>query len=759
MPHVNVTIPQTGKYATSNLYGFFSIEIDKGENSIQIWAAGFEKKIINIDIQKDYEISVYLKPEDELKEVKIKGKKNQPLSENPQMSQINIPIRQIKDMPVLFGEKDVLKVIQLMPGVQKGSEGNSGIYVRGGGPDQNLIILDDAPVYNAYHLFGFFSLFNGDALKSVELTKGGFPARYGGRLSSVIEMQMKEGNRSKLKGEGGIGIISSRLTLEGPIKNEKTTFLVSGRRTYIDVLTQPIIRLATQGTVSTGYFFYDLNAKINHEFSTKNRLYISGYLGRDKFYAHAKEFEFSSKNTLSWGNGTVSARFNHLYSPRLFSNSSLIYSNFDFQIGSTQTSYNFSSQKNDTFSIRYFSGIRDFTLKHDFDYFPSADHHFKMGGIIILHQFRPGAINIRASFDSSFNFSNSKTIPAVETGLYIEDIWKINHKLRINPGFRVSIFNTSSKTYIKPEPRFSGSYLIKKDISFKASYALMNQYIHLLTNTGIGLPTDLWVPTTTRVSPQQSQQIAAGIAKDYDPWDMTFTIEGYYKTMKNIVGYKEGASFIDIGDAFDQNSAYGRTWEDVVTQGKGWSYGAEFLAQKKTGKLSGWIGYTLSWTQLQFPDLNFGKKYFARYDRRHDISLVGFYSISKNLKVSLVWVYGTGNAITLPLQDMSVISHIPGQSIPSSLQNGNFPYQTFQTEYYGLKNSQRMAPYHRMDWGIQYSKKVKWGIQTWEFSIYNVYNRLNPFFYYLETRASGIVTLKQISLFPAIPSISYHFVF
>lgn len=757
LPHVLVQGPigQT----SSNLYGFFSISVKPGSNTLTFSGPGYQKIQMIFEIQKDTEVAIELIPDDELREVTIKGKKNQPVSENPQMSQINIPIRQIKDVPMLFGEKDVLKVIQLLPGVQKGSEGSSGIYVRGGGPDQNLIILDDAPVYNAYHLFGFFSLFNGDALKSVELTKGGFPARYGGRLSSVIEMQMKDGDRKKLRGEGGVGLISSRLTLEGPIKNDKTTFLVSGRRTYVDVLTQPFIKLATQGSVSTGYYFYDLNAKIHHDFSSKDKLYISGYLGRDKFYANVKEFDFSARNSLSWGNSTLSARFNHLYNARLFSNTSLIFSNFDFLIGASQTTFNAQTLRNDTFSIKYFSGIRDWTLKHDFDYLPTADHHIKTGGLIIFHKFRPGAINIRSSLDTAFNFSKTNDIPGIEGGIYIEDVWKVNDKIRINPGFRLSLFAANPKIYIRPEPRFSGSYMIKKDLSVKASYAMMNQYIHLLTNTGIGLPTDLWVPTTSRILPQQSSQVAAGIAKDYMPWDMAFTVEGYYKTMKNIVGYKEGASFIDIGDAFDQNSNYGRTWEDVVTQGKGWSYGLEFLAQKKTGKISGWVGYTLSWTQLQFADLNFGRKFYARYDRRHDISVVGFYTIKKNLKASFTWVYGTGNAITLPLQDMSVIGHIPGQSIPGSILTGTFPFMAFQTQYYGPKNSNRMAPYHRMDLGVQYSKKTKWGMGIWEFSIYNLYSRLNPFFYYLETNRNGIVVLKQLSLFPAIPSVSYNFRF
>jgi hypothetical protein len=746
---VSVYVPGTSTGTASNNYGFYSLTLPAADSlSIAFSYVGYRQELRNVSLQKNVELNIDLQSGTQLQEVVIQGERQERVSQSVQMSTIDIPIAQIKSVPALMGEKDVLKVLQLMPGVQKGSEGNSGIYVRGGGPDQNLIILDDAVVYNAYHLFGFFSLFNGDALKSVELTKGGFPARYGGRLSSVIDMNMKEGNKEKLHGEGGIGLISSRLTLEGPLKKGKSSFLISGRRTYADLLIRPFMPKGEAG----GYYFYDLNTKVNYDFGRKNKLYLSGYFGQDRFHYRLNEGGSRVKAGFNWGNATTTLRWNHLFNEKLFANTSFVFSNYRFKI--------FSHEKgsNSSYDLDYRSSIRDFSLKYDWDYLPNPSHSIKFGVLATAHRFRPSALVVKDA-DINQHKKAVKNIDVVESGIYVEDTYRPFDKLKINAGFRLSNFATRDRQYWRPEPRLSAAFNIKEDLALKASYAWMNQYIHLISNTGIGLPTDLWVPSTPRVAPQQSQQVAAGIAKDFTEQGIGITLEGYYKKSNNILGYKEGASFLLIDDL---ESAQEVNWEDNVTAGQGWSYGMELLVQKKFGRFSGWLGYTLSWTQLQFDSLNFGKKYYARYDRRHDISLVGIYKISPRITLSGTWVYGTGNAITLPTGEYQASGH--NAQVRSNNQGYPGYYQWAGSYYndYGPKNSFRMAAYHRMDIGIQFHKQKKWGERTWELSVYNAYNRKNPFFYYIsseEKNGKSKSVLNQITLFPIIPSFTYSFKF
>lgn len=761
---VNVYLPGTTTGTTTNTYGFYSLTL-LTQDSIKLAYSfvGYETTVRTLSLRADQTRNVLLTPGRLLTEVDVKaGPAVEKVSESARMSTIDIPVAQIKKIPAFLGEKDVLKVLQLMPGVQKGSEGQTGIYVRGGGPDQNLIILDDAVVYNASHLFGFFSVFNGDAIKSVELIKGGFPARYGGRLSSVIDLNMKDGNREKLHGEGGIGLIASRLMLEGPLtKNKKASFLISGRRTYLDVLAAPLIRAQSGGTTTAGYYFYDLNAKANYDFSPKDKLYLSGYFGRDRFYATDK-----SQNTdtgLSWGNATGTLRWNHLFNQKLFANLSLIFSDYKFQISSVEKS----TQGTDTYSLQYNSGIRDFSLKYDVDYYPSPQHSVRAGIQSIYHRFTPSAVVLQnAGINQSIN--NVDNIDVLESGIYAEDTWRPSSRLRVNAGLRLSYFQHKAVSYVRPEPRISAAFTIKPDLSVKASYAMMNQYVHLLSNTGIGLPTDLWVPTTDRVKPQQSQQVALGIAKDITgnslfTKDLTLTVEGYYKTMNNIINYKEGASFLLINDPTSANSV---RWEDNVTAGRGWSYGVEFFLQKKVGRFSGWAGYTLSWTQWQFAELNNGQPYYPRYDRRHDVSLVGIYELNKRITLSAVWVYGTGNALTIPS------GRYDTYRASNTLVYGGSPgvLQTFfqnprTTDDYGTqKNSFRAEPYHRFDFGIQFHKQKKHHERTWEISFYNLYNRRNPFFYRLESVAATATepartALFRYSVFPIVPAFSYNFKF
>ena len=756
---VNVYLPGTTTGTTTNTYGFYSLTLP-AQDSVRLAYSfvGYETLARTVGLRTNTTLNVLLTPGRTLSEVDVKaGRTEEKVSESVQMSRIDVPVAQIKKIPAFLGEKDVLKVLQLMPGVQKGSEGQTGIYVRGGGPDQNLIILDDAIVYNANHLFGFFSVFNGDALKSVELTKGGFPARYGGRLSSVIELNMKDGNRDKLHGEGGIGLIASRLVLEGPLtKSKKGSFLVSGRRTYLDVLAAPLIRAQSDGKTNAGYYFYDLNAKANYDFGQKDKVYLSGYFGRDRFYARSTGE--STDVGLSWGNATGTLRWNHLFSQKLFSNLSLIYSDYKFQISSDEKN----SQGTDIFSLRYSSGIRDFSLKYDLDFYPSPQHSVRAGIQSIYHRFTPSAVVLKNTDINQLSL-NVDNIDVVESGVYAEDTWRPTDRLRVNGGLRLSSFQQKAVSYFRPEPRLSAAYNLRPDLSVKASYALMNQYVHLLSNTGIGLPTDLWVPTTDRVKPQQSQQVAIGVAKDFPNKGLALTVEGYYKSMSNIINYKEGASFLLLNDP---TSADKVRWEDNVTTGRGWSYGAEVLLQKKVGRFSGWVGYTLSWTQWQFPELNGGRPFYPRYDRRHDVSVVGIYELSKRITLSGTWVYGTGQALTVPVGRYE--TYQPGSTFvyngTNPLVQSLFGNSRSINDYGREKNAFRAEAYHRFDVAIQFHKQLKHHERTWEFSLYNAYNRRNPFFYQIESvnQGQGKPTrtgLFRYSVFPIVPAFSYNFKF
>ncbi|MCE6987940.1 TonB-dependent receptor [Dyadobacter sp. CY323] len=760
LPGVNVYLPNSTTGTLTNTYGFYSITIPKSDSvSVSYSFVGYAGQELRIPATADQQVNVTLSAANQLDEVLVSGRRqDEKVSESVQMSQIEVPIAQIKKIPAFFGEKDVIRVLQLMPGVQKGTEGQTGLYVRGGGPDQNLIILDDAVVYNASHLFGFFSVFNSDALKSVELTKGGFPARYGGRLSSVVEMNMKEGSKEKLHGEGGIGLISSRLTLEGPLARKKSSFLISARRTYIDVLAAPLIAQQQTGyssKVKPGYFFYDLNAKVNYDFGPKNKVYLSGYFGQDRFHIREKSENSENRSGLNWGNATATLRWNHLINQKLFVNTSLIYSHFNFNIFSNDKDFE-KGQVVDEFSLKYNSLIRDYSLKTDFDYYLNAKHSIKFGAQVTSHRFVPSALALEGDFTEEDIDIQAQPINTLEAGAYVEDTWQPFTALKLNAGFRLSLFQTKTKTYVRPEPRFSAAWKLATDFSMKASYANMNQYVHLLSNTGLGLPTDLWVPTTDKVAPQQSSQVAFGFAKDLQKPGLALTLEGYYKNMNNIISYKEGSSFISL----DGDNANELNWEDNVTSGKGWSYGAEFMVQKKSGKLSGWVGYTLSWTKWKFPELNFGETFYPRYDRRNDISVVGIYELSKRITLSATWVYGTGNALTLPVSKYSTF----GNHYVSNLFGYPGSFGNVTTEY-GKKNSFRAEPYHRMDVAIQFHKKKKRHERTWEFGLYNAYNRRNPFFYNLDTKedksnpGQRVNVLTRYSLFPVLPSFSYNFKF
>lgn len=732
---------------TSNKYGFYSLTLPADSVKLVFSFVGYQPIETHFYLNKDSEMDVGLEGVVELDEIVISGKEE--IEEITQMSKINIPVDQIKAMPALLGEVDVLKVLQLLPGIQSGTEGSSGLYIRGGGPDQNLILLDGVPVYNASHLFGFFSVFNADAINNVELIKGGFPARYGGRLSSVIDITMKEGNNEKLRGEGAIGLVSSKLTLEGPIKNERTTFLFSGRRTYIDLLARPLIKSATDGDEIAGYYFYDLNGKINHKFSNRDRVYLSGYFGNDDAYSRFSEnYELDDHSVssedefrLAWGNIIAAARWNHVFNPKFFSNLTLTYSRYRFDVSQyyAEERIYVDSVDSEEESISYFSGIRDFGAKIDFEFIPDPNHYIRFGVNAINHTFNPGILSFQSSVQSDTTVGSFRTT-ANEFAAYLEDDIRVSDNLKINAGFHVSAFSVGDEFYTSFQPRVAARYLLNNGLSIKGSYAQMAQFIHLLTNSGIGLPTDLWLPATERVAPQEAHQFALGLAKTIKK-HYEVSLEAYYKEMEGLIEYKEGASFLNVdGD-----------WQDKVETGRGDSYGVELFVQKKTGKFTGWLGYTLSWSNRQFDNLNFGRWFPYRFDRRHDISITGVFKVNDHIDVSGAWVYGTGNSITLPSS-----RYIDYSSVRALLFNDFIPDGV---KYYDRRNGYRMRSYHRLDLSIGFSKQKKWGVRKWTIGTYNTYSTRNPFFIDVHRDFEGNRRFIQYSLFPIIPAISYSFKF
>ena len=728
----------------TNSYGYFSIEIPATNDTITLKASysgylDFSKKLL---LSKNLQINILLdidKGQQEIETIEIIGEdKFRDAVEKTQMSVDKLDYREIKTVPVLFGETDLIKVLQLKPGVQSGSEGTAGLYVRGGGPDQNLILLDEALVYNAAHLFGFFSIFNSDAIKNVELYKGDFPAQYGGRLSSVLDIKMREGNKNKFSGTGGVGLIASRLTLEGPIQKGKSSFIVSGRRTYFDLITRQINR-ANEGNSNFNpipdYYFYDLNVKANYEISEKDRIFVSGYFGRDVFQFAGNNGNFNFD--FDWGNTTGTIRWNHIFSPKLFLNTTAIYSDYQYKIRNRFASFLFNIGSN----------IKDYSIKNDFDYLHSEKHHIRFGTQFTHHFFEVARIRF-ASEDNRVNFNSGNGFEASEMGVYVNDDVKLSEQWRLNVGLRASGFLQKKTFYAGLEPRAAIRYKIDDKTSVKASFAQMYQYVHLLSNSGATLPTDIWYPSNEVVRPQLSRQIAAGVSHLLKENKFLFTAEAYYKQMQNQIDFKDGAQLF-VNDNLNGEFVFGR----------GWGYGVELYVEKKTGKLTGWIGYTLSWTKRQFADssngnapINFGRAFFPRYDRRHDLSVVLMYNLNEKWTFAFNWVVGNNNWVTIPQGRFGV----------QGVNGANF---TLGNDF-GLRNNYQMPMYHRSDFNIIRKFKPRRGESDLTFSIYNLYNRRNAFIIYYEpvdeNATVGFTTqfrARQLALFPMIPTLTYNFKF
>lgn len=746
---IGATISVVGqqKAVSSNQYGFYSLTLEEGSYQLSVAHVSYLTRQLDVALRENRELNFNLAARSTgMSEVVVYSRRRDGNIKNAQMGRIDLSVTQIKNIPALLGEVDVLRAIQLLPGVRNAGEGNAGFYVRGGGPDQNLIMLDDAVVYNTGHLFGFFSIFNSDAIKNTSLIKGGMPAQYGGRLSSVLDIAMKDGNVNSYQGEGGIGLIASRFSVQGPVVKNKASFIVSGRRTYIDALVKPFVK-KTSSFYGSGYYFYDLNAKVNYRFNEKNRLYLSGYFGRDVFDFKNQERSFNA--SIPWGNATATLRWNHVFNPKLFANTTLVYNAYNFKFSAAQ----------DNLEITMASGIRDGNAKIDFDYYPAPQHRIKFGGLMTYHRFTPNVFSGRQD-STVFAPVNTGNKFALEHALYVQDDWDLSDKLKANYGLRWSSFtqlgpytrfvrdanqnkldSTVYKnferivTYSGLEPRLTLRYELAEGTSVKGSVSRNLQFIHLVSNAGSTLPTDLWVPSTFRVKPQLSWQYAAGLFKNFSNNRYETSLEVYYKDMRNQIEYKEGYT-PGLTDP-----------EEEFTFGRGWSYGSELFLNKTSGRLTGWIGYTLSWTWRKFAALNEGRKFPAKYDRRHDLSVVASYELNPKWRLGGVFVYGTGNATSLP-ERFYIINGVLTQ------------------EFSGV-NQYRLAPYHRMDLSATYTPAKKPGRRvqgSWVFGVYNTYSRMNPYFIYFDQTGSPYdgslkVEARQVSLFPILPSVTWNFKF
>lgn len=760
------------KGTVTNQHGRYTLTLKEAEAVIRVSFVGCETQYISLDMSQNQHKDFKLVSSIALQEVQVIGQRVQHV-EGSQTSKIELPVEQVKSVPVIFGETDVVKVVQLLPGVQSGNEGMSGMYVRGGGPDENLFLLDGVPMYNVNHLGGFFSAFNSDAVKNISLYKGSFPAHFSSRLSSVLDITTNNGNDQELHGGLNVGIISAKFNLEGPIVKGKTTFSISGRRTYYDLLLQPFIKMAMTidgegAKAKAGYYFYDLNAKITHKFNDRSRLYASYYMGDDALYAKLKTgLSYTDNEDMklgyNWGNIVGSLRWNYELTPKLFMNVTGAYTryrnNLDLSEMIQMPSYNNMGQlvyQGDTLAMQFNSGIQDVTGRVDFDYAPTPDHAIKFGGQYIFHLFTPETSSYLESFnyvDETYRFDTvmgQGRVSASELMAYTEDDWRINDKLKVNVGLNLTGFAVQGKFYPSLQPRLSGRWLISDNLSAKAGYAYMTQYLHMLSNSSISLPTDLWVPVTARIAPMTSQQVAGGLF--YSVKNIVdLSVEGYYKYMDNLLEYKDGASF--------WGSSQG--WEDKVCMGSGWAYGVEFLVQKSVGKFTGWVGYTWSHTNRLFDRegqmLNEGRVFPAKYDRRHDLSIVATYKFSENIDASVSWVFCSGNAATLGLQEFD-----PGET--GGFNDDYYYYDDNTLPYINNRNNYRLPNYHRMDVSLNFHKQLRHCVRTINISVYNVYNRQNPYLVYESyewnwMNNSRTKYLTQLSLFPILPSISFNWKF
>lgn len=720
----------------TNEYGFYSLNIPAGEYNLSVSFVGYSNYSISVKAKTDVQVGIQLvSTSRELEEVYVTAQRSNDNLTKPQMGVEKLNIAQTAKIPVIFGEKDIIKTLQLLPGVKAAGEGSSGFFVRGGSSDGNLILLDEAPVYNASHLLGFFSLFNADAIKDVALYKGTQPAQYGGRLASVLDVKMNDGNNKKFGVSGGIGLIASRLMVEGPlIKKEKGSFMISGRRTYADMF----IKLSSDTTYNqTSLYFYDFNTKLNYAFNDKNRLFVSGYFGKDVL-------GFGNDFGLNWGNATATARFNHIFSPRLFSNTTLIFSNYEYR-----------------FFIKFggnnatvLSRIQDYNFKQDFQYFPNSENSLKFGFNSILHKIKPGEVSISNSeSDTNTNLLDKR---AWENSLYASHSYKPFEALNIEYGLRLNSFmvlgdgaiytydnegkvanstynkkNDVVKNYYTLEPRINIAYILSPTTSLKAAYSYNSQNIHVISNSTAGNPTDVYLPSSNNVKPELCNLYTVGYFRNFNDDKFEFSTEVYYKQLYNQVDYRDGADL-----------QFNEYLEGELLYGKGRAYGIELLLRKNTGRFNGWISYTLSRTERKIDQVNKNQWYNARQDRTHDLSVVGIYTINPRWSVSATWIYYSGNAVTFP--------------------SGKYTVNNQVVNYYTERNGYRMPAYHRLDLSATLiTRKTAKFESSWNFSIYNTYGKENAYAITFETNEDNPSKTQavQTTLFKFVPAITYNFKF
>jgi hypothetical protein len=736
---IGATVAVQNQAATvTNEYGFFSLSLPEGEHVLEVSTLGLQAMQLHINLTKDTTITVLLEDGAQaIEEVTITQSAPGRSLGSAQSGMERLTVNEIKTIPLLFGERDIMKAIQLLPGIKSAGDGNSGIFVRGGAADQNLILLDEAPVYNASHLLGFFSTFNADAVKDITVYKGGMPAQYGGRLSSVLDIRMNDGNNQEHHVSGGVGLISAKLNIEGPIEKGKASYLVSGRRTYADVF----LKLSDEYK-NNALYFYDLNAKVNYTLGEKDHLYISGYFGKDRLKA---SFGEGNGFGLDWGNATATLRWNHIFNPNLFSNTSLIFSNYNYKISIKTGAYNFN----------IFSQIQDINLKEELQWYLGSRNKLRIGFNSIYHTIRPGEVS--SADESSLATNKLQRRYSWENALYATNNWKLRDNINVEYGVRLSAFSvlgsgdyytygsqgevldTTSykagefvKTYFNVEPRLAASWQFNKSSSIKASYARNVQNLHLVSNSTSSSPTDKWLASTNVIKPEVSDQVSLGYYKNLDGDKYEITVETYYKTMKNQIDHRDGANIYSSSNAIESELLFG----------KGRSYGVEFLLKKKLGRLSGWVSYTLSKTERLIDGINNNEWYNARQDRTHDIAIVMSYVLNKKWTLSANWVYYTGDAITFPA--------------------GKYNIEGETVYYYTDRNAYRMPDYHRLDLGATWKLKEtkKWSHEL-SFSLFNAYGRENAYTIYFRDAkdGSGNTEAVKVSLFKFIPSISYNFRF
>lgn len=743
-----------GVGTSSNAFGFFSLTLPEGQHDLWFSFIGYQG--LRLQVTAADRLDVELISGVEIGEAVVSAASARKLEEQVQMSRIEVPIDQIRAMPAIGGEVDLLKALQFLPGVQSGGEGTTGLYVRGGSPDQNLMLLDGVPLYSVNHLFGFFSVFNADAVKSMSLTKGGFPARYGGRLSSILEVNLKDGHMSEYHVDGTVSLIASKVTLEGPLVKDKASFMLSGRRTYLDLLARPLIwalNATSEGfRTDPAYFFQDFNGKVHWRVGERDRLYFSAFNSLDDFgIATTESFERDNGDLeenradlgLDWKNAIQAVRWAHEWGPRLFSNTTALRSKYTFNTGAelASTVTEGDASTTERFAALYRSGIEDLGLRSDHEFTPNPAHVVRYGASWTNHRFSPGATSLQLAEGAENvldTLLGSEVIRSNEWNAYAEDEWAVGEKVRVNAGVHGAVLAVAGERYPSLQPRLACSIQLPDRSALKLSYARMAQFVNLLTNEGLSLPTDLWVPSTARIRPQESVQYAAGWARTCGDWEVS--LEGYWKDMDGLLSYKEGASFVFGLDT---------DWQDQVVQGIGRSYGFEVFVQRKVGDTKGWIGYTWSKTERKFDELNDGEWFPFTYDRRHDVSLVVTHVFDEAWTGSVAWVFGTGRALTLT--ETEYMAAFDGELA------GEF--WLIPVEVPSERNAYRMSPYHRLDLSMTRTLVGDKGSRQLVLSIYNAYNNLNPFFAQKSTDSSGLPVIREYGIFPIIPSISWRVTF